>query len=461
MKITSLENWIYRKIGDTDIEGYQLRKLKENVKYVKNNSRFYSDHLGHIDENNINSFKDFEEVPFTTAEDLKDNSLKFLCVSQQHISRIVSLNTSGTTGKSKRIFFTEEDQELTVDFFKEGMRDIVDSNDRVLILLPGETPGSVGDLLKKALSRIRVQSYIQGPIKDIKEIADIIKLKKVNSIVGIPIQILLLSRKERKAFSDNVEKVLLSTDYVPNVLIDELTSLGKCKVFTHYGMTEMGLGGGVECQCLNGYHLREADLYFEIINPATGRRVKDGEYGEIVFTTLTRKGMPLIRYRTGDVGRFSRKACDCGTVLKTMDRILGRIENRVKIYDDNFLYMRDIDESLIKITELMNYEISVNYYSKSKNYNKKEGKVYNYIENNIVKKIELVARVYVSKENFEVVKDNIIKNLSELPIVNKAIEKGILSISVLFCDEKIKSGNGTSKRKIMISERSIEDNDFI
>lgn len=456
MKKTSLENWIFKKIGSRDIEDYQLRKLKENINYVKNNSRFYKEQLRYINENDINSFEDFEKVPFTTAEDIKDNPLRFLCVSQQYISRIVSLNTSGTTGKSKRIFFTEEDQELTIDFFKEGMKDIVNSNDRVLILLPGEISGSVGDLLKKALSRINVESYIQGPIKDVKEVSNIIKLKNINSLVGIPVQVISLSRKEKEVFSNSIEKVLLSTDYVPNALIEELTDSGNCKVFTHYGMTEMGLGGGVECEALKGYHLREADLYFEVVSPATGRKVKDGEYGEIVFTTLTRKGMPLIRYRTGDKGRFSAKACDCGTVLRTMDRILGRIENKVEIYDGNFLNMRDIDENLIKIKELMNYEVSVMDNSKSQIYNKKEGKLYNYRENNIEEKSELVITAYVSKENFEVVKDEIVRNLNQIPVISKSIKKGILEIKILLPDREKESGNGTLKRRIYDYRREYE-----
>ena len=68
-------------------------------------------------------------------------------------------------------------------------------------------------------------------------------------------------------------------------------------MFTHYGMTEMGLGGGVECEALDGYHLREADLYFEVVNHETGEACPDGGLGEVVFTTLTRQGMPL--YDTG------------------------------------------------------------------------------------------------------------------------------------------------------------------
>ena len=135
-----------------------------------------------------------------------------------------------------------------------------------------------------------------------------------------------LKQRESEVFKNNIEKILLSTDYVPEILIKEITDKFHCRVFTHYGMTEMGYGGGVECEALNGYHMREADFYFEIINPDTGKRVEEGQYGEVVFTTLTREGMPLIRYRTGDIACFSSEPCVCGTFLKTMGRVFGRID---------------------------------------------------------------------------------------------------------------------------------------
>ena len=98
--------------------------------------------------------------------------------------------------------------------------------------------------------------------------------------------------------------MLLSTDQAPAPLVAAIEQAWGCRVFDHYGTTETGLGGGVECEAHDGLHLREADLLFEVVEPATGRSLPDGEEGEIVFTTLTREAMPLIRYRTGDLGRL-------------------------------------------------------------------------------------------------------------------------------------------------------------
>jgi phenylacetate-coenzyme A ligase PaaK-like adenylate-forming protein len=86
-----------------------------------------------------------------------------------------------------------------------------------------------------------------------------------------------------------VESVLLTSDYAPRAITETLERVWGCRVFSHYGMTEMGLGGGVECEALDGYHLREADLYFEVIDHETKEACPDGRVGEVVFTTLTRR----------------------------------------------------------------------------------------------------------------------------------------------------------------------------
>ena len=109
-------------------------------------------------------------------------------------------------------------------------------------------------------------------------------------------------------------------------------------------MTETGLGGGVECAVRDGYHLREADLLFEIVDPESGRPVPDGEFGEVVFTTLTRRGMPLVRYRTGDRSCFLTAPCPCGTVLRRLGRVTGRISGAFLLQDGQRVSIEQLDE---------------------------------------------------------------------------------------------------------------------
>lgn len=360
MKLTPFENWVIRRSGIPErkrqlLEEYQLDHIRETVRYAKNNSRFYREQLKNVFADEIRSFEDLQNIPFTEANQISRSPLEFLCVPQSRIRRIVTLKSSGTSGTDKRIYFTEEDLDLTVDFFKCGMSCLVDSTDRVLVLLPGSSYGSIGDLLKKALSEMDIPCFVGGVMTDVKETARNIVENGITCIVGIPIQILQLGRTEANAFK-GIKKVLLSTDYVPEVLIAELTDRYGCRVFTHYGMTEMGYGGGVECEALNGYHMREPDLYFEIVDPVTGLPVPDGQQGEVVFTTLTRKAMPLIRYRTGDTAAFSSVPCACGTFLKTMKRVQGRLDNRIKIRENEYLSLAELDETVLSFPNVLDYK---------------------------------------------------------------------------------------------------------
>jgi phenylacetate-coenzyme A ligase PaaK-like adenylate-forming protein len=340
---TALDTWIAKKLGlpagalprREDIERCQLAMLRRTLRTAKENSPFYAARLAGIDvERDIARLADLRKIPFTTESDLRDEGPSMLCVPQREISRIVTLHTSGSAGNPKRIYFTEEDQELTVDFFHCGMRVMVDESDLVLILLPCERPGSVGDLLRRGLARGGTASVPYGPVardddsKD-AEVLALIRERKVSSVVGGPAEIARLARSGGPCAA-SVKSVLLSTEYVSDENRKTIETHWDCKVFEHYGSTESGLGGAMACPVREGYHPREADLIFEIIDPESGRVLPDGAWGEVVFTTLTRRAMPFIRYRIGDIGRWLSAPCGCGSALKRLDRIADRaaVKNR-------------------------------------------------------------------------------------------------------------------------------------
>ncbi len=171
MKITPLEGWIAGKIGypaggppltRQAIEAWQLERLRETVGLAVRRSSFYGGRLPKLKDGGLSRIEDMAGLPFTTAEDIRQNPLRFLCVSQDQINRVVTLPTSGTTGEPKRIFFTLEDRELTVDFFSHGMSTLTAPGDRVLILLPGERPGSVGNCSKRPRAALGRQELDTG-----------------------------------------------------------------------------------------------------------------------------------------------------------------------------------------------------------------------------------------------------------------------------------------------------------
>ena len=365
-KKTPLESWIARKIGLQDgqkltrqkLALHQLDKFVETLEHARRNSPFYKRLLADYPPETVASLRDVSRLPFTSAEDIRRDPNLFLCVSRDRIARVVTLRTSGTTHKPKRVFFTDADLELTADFFHQGMSTLVRPGQKVLILMPGELPGSVGDLLVKGLARMDVEGVVHGPVANISAALDEIVSKKIDSLVGIPAQVMAMARSRQGARikPGRIKSVLLSADYIPKAVVSAIEKAWHCPVFQHYGMTETGLGGGVECEALDGYHMREADLYYEIVDPESGKPVPEGETGEVVFTTLTRQAMPLIRYRTGDLASFIPSPCPCGTTLRRMSPVAGRIRREDDPENPLGISMPDLDETVYAVDEVMNYQ---------------------------------------------------------------------------------------------------------
>jgi phenylacetate-CoA ligase len=437
LEITPLEPWIKRKIGTSatgaefrgELENFQLRKFRETVDYVRNASPFYRRRLNDFRGCDISSKDDISLLPFTTADDIMMDDLPFLCVSRDEISRVVTLRTSGTTGQAKRIHFTEEDLELTSDLFHHGMKALVRSGQKVLILMPGEQHGSVGELMVNALRRMDVEGIPHGIVTDEEKVIAEIVDKKIDCLIGIPVQILSLARnKNAGAIAVGmIKSVLLSADYVPKAVVHELERAWGCKVFNHYGMTEMGLGAAVDCQALCGYHIREADLYFEIIDPLTGIPLPDGEEGEIVFTTLTRRGMPLVRYRTGDLSRFIPEPCPCGTVLKRLEWVRGRIGGAIRLANGGRLTMADLDEALFPMAGIRNFQVFLD---------KENGKDL------------LRLNIYYGGKGDAKLADEALRAIEGLPSVRSAIDGGFLKLAPIGTGAENWVSNGSIKRKI-------------
>jgi len=366
MELTPLDKWNARKAGipyekltrETMAE-YQLRAVRRVLGYVKSNSAFYRERLKNIDPEKITGFKEFQKVPFTYPQDIREDPLRFLCVGQNEIERVVTLFTSGTTGESKRFFFTSHDLQLTIDYFEYGMSTFTRPGDRVLILMPGERPGSVGDLLKKALGNMNAVGIVHGPVRDPEKAIEQAVAENVNILVGIPVQVLGMVRHSKGHLLKNkIENVLLSTDHLPDAIKRAIEEAWGCKVFSHYGMTEMGLGGGVYCKALSGYHLQEADFLFEIIDPETGQNLEDGKEGEVVITTLTRNGMPLIRYRTGDISRFLTDNCICGSRLRRLAPLKNRADGD-KVINNCRFNIGQLDEALFVIPWVLDFRAAI------------------------------------------------------------------------------------------------------
>lgn len=368
MKSTPLDKLIGQAIGETNrplsraaIDRYQAERLRSLVASCRDRSAFYRRALTAAGIDQLRGLEDLHALPLTTEADLRAHGPEMVCVSLDDVARIVTLHSSGTTGAAKRLYFTAEDLERTLDFFHLGMEQMVDPGQTVAICLPGTTPDSTGHLLARALERMQVNSHLLGLVSDPQAAAHAVAELRPDVLVGFPVQLLALARMAAHLRLNlaPVRSMLLCSDYIPDSVCHGLRQLLGCEVFSHYGTVETGLGGGVDCAAHCGCHLRESDLLVEIIDPRTAAPLAAGQWGEIVITTLTRTGMPLIRYRTGDRGRLLAGSCPCGSVIRRLDRVTGRFNQVRPLRGGGQLALPELDELLLALPGLLDFSASL------------------------------------------------------------------------------------------------------
>ena len=300
----------------------------------------------------IRGLADLHRLPFTTPADLARAVPPLAAVSGGSVARIVTLPTSGTSAPPKRLFFIVDELEATIDFFCHGMGIFTGPGDRVAIGFAGERPSSVGDGLARALTRLGAMPIAMPAAVDDPE-ADVAFLRREapDIVAGPPVRLLAAARLARADGGAPItpRAVLLSADHAAVSLKRAIAAAWGCEVYEHWGMTETGYGGAVDCHAHAGLHLREADILVEIVDPATGAPLPAGAEGEIVITTLQPRATPLVRYRTGDRGRVLDGRCACGSHLRRLVGLAGRIDDEVALPGGARLSLPAIDEAVFAV----------------------------------------------------------------------------------------------------------------
>ena len=343
MRKTRLENWICEVEGlsalDREtLEDIQLLRLNELLAREKARGGFYKglpERLG--------SLAELRRLPFTTPEQLAENAPGLLLTSQAEVSRIISGATSGTTGPSKRIFYTERDIAHTVGFFAAGIGEFVSPGDTVCVAMPFSGPDGLGELICRAVERLGARPVRMGAGRSLDEQAEMLDTERPEAYIGMPVPLLGLIRW--MGSTGSLRRALVSGDACPEGVTRELERLLGARLFPHYGSREMCLGGAVTCPAHEGMHLRENHVIAEIVSPE-GEALPAGEFGELVITTVDMQAMPLIRYKTGDYTRFLAEPCPCGGVTRRLDTV-----RRARETPD----IVDLDSALFALPGLIDY----------------------------------------------------------------------------------------------------------
>jgi phenylacetate-coenzyme A ligase PaaK-like adenylate-forming protein len=354
--MNTLDGWIADGIGVSGpltrpaLDTWQTDRLREAVAHARAASPFYRARRDWPDAE-FSSPEDVARLPFTTAADLSLNDSPLLALSQGDVARVVTLPSSGTSGPPKRLHFSPEDREATIDFFAHGMGLFTRRGDGVAVAFPGGAAGGIVDGLSVALGRLGADCRRALSPFDPQALAAWLRAEQPDVVAGPPVPLLAAARA---ASCDGgaplgARAVLLSSDHVAESVARVIGAAFDAEVFTHWGMTETGYGGAVDCACHCGCHLRENELLVEIVDAATGAPAPPGEIGEIVLTTLRRRAVPLMRYRTGDLARLVEGRCRCGSILKRLDGFSGRTDDVVRLPGGGALTLPRLDEAVFAV----------------------------------------------------------------------------------------------------------------
>jgi len=345
-------------------QAFRLHKLKKTIKLAYEKSVFYKrmlDKAG-IGPEDIQSFKDLEKIPFTEPSDLAAKPYDFLCVSQGDIERIITFKSSGTIGPQKRVCFTRKDLEHITDFLAVGMNTSTGKDSTVQILLPDGPVMGQSDLLKRGVEKMGGTPVMSGLFAPSEEQVKAIRKNSSKVIFG-ETRLIYRITKEMEDTWDlkalGLECVFVTTSYLPPVMRKYFEESYGCRVSTHYGLSEMGLGLAVECPQSGLYHFNELDTFGEVINPETGEPAEEGDEGELVFTTLMRDGMPLIRYRSHDLASMPKEACSCGSFLSSIGHVHKRRESIVALPNGKSIYPSMFDDYLFQNKDIIDFDISI------------------------------------------------------------------------------------------------------
>jgi phenylacetate-CoA ligase len=337
-----------------EIAALQLERMKWSLNHAYANSPFYrksfDDHGVHPDD--LKSLADLAKFPFTTKLDLRDNyPFGLFAVPREKIARIHA--SSGTTGKPTVVGYTQNDLDMWADM---GARSIRASGGRAGDIVHvaygyGLFTGGLGAHYAAEKLGCTVVPVSGGMTeRQVTLIQDF----KPRVIMVTPSYMLSILDEFRRQGLDPRESSLavgiFGAEPWTNAMRREIEEAFDMHAVDIYGLSEV-MGPGVANECVetkDGLHIWEDHFYPEIINPETGEPVADGEMGELVFTTLTKEGLPIIRYRTRDLTRLLP-----GTArsMRRMEKITGRSDDMIILRGVN-VFPTQIEEQILKCAGL-------------------------------------------------------------------------------------------------------------
>lgn len=345
-----------------ELRSLQLQRMKKTLAHAYQNSAVYRkkfDDAG-VHPDDLKTLADLAKFPYTTKQDLRDNyPFGMFAVPQEQIVRVHA--SSGTTGQPTVVGYTQNDINIWSDVVARSLRAAGLSSKDIIQVSYGYGLFTGGLGAHYGVERLGATVIPMSGGQTEKQ-AQLIHDFKPTALMVTPSYCLniieALERKFGSAKDCSIKTGVFGAEPWTKEMRSEIEERLGIDALDIYGLSEV-MGPGVAMECLeskDGPTIWEDHFYPEIINPETGEVLPDGELGELVFTTITKQGMPVIRYRTRDLTRL---LAGSARTMRRMDRIVGRSDDMMIIRGVN-VFPSQIEEQILHLPQLLpNYQIQI------------------------------------------------------------------------------------------------------
>jgi phenylacetate-CoA ligase len=341
----------------------QLTLVNKQIERLISSNNFYGKKLKEAGVKKLESAEDFNALPFSEKDDLRNAyPLGLMACPEEEVVRIHS--SSGTTGTPVIIPYTKKDVEDWAIMFKRCYELAGITNKDRIHITPGYGLWTAGIGFQAGCELLGAMAVPMGPGNTEKQLQMMMDLKSTVLCATSSYALLLAEEIAKRGIKDKIHltKGVIGSERWGEKMRKRIHEELGIELYDIYGLTEIyGPGIGINCKYDTGMHIFDDYLYTEIIDPDTGKVLPDGEWGEIVITTLVKEGAPLIRYRTHDLSRIIPGECPCGRTYPRIDVIAGRSDDMMKIKGVN-VFPKQIEEILQTFPELSSeYQIRISH----------------------------------------------------------------------------------------------------
>ncbi|MBR6483708.1 MAG: phenylacetate--CoA ligase [Clostridiales bacterium] len=345
------------------ISELQLAQVNDRIKALVEAGSFYGKKLKEAGIEGVSSAEDFENLPFSEKSDLRDAyPLGLMTAPEDQIVRIHS--SSGTTGLPVIIPYTKKDVDDWATMFARCYEFAGITNKDRIHITPGYGLWTAGIGFQAGCEKLGAMCIPMGPGNTDKQLQFMMDMKSTVLCATSSYALLLAEEIEKRGIKDKIclKKGVIGSERWGDKMRERIHNELGIELFDIYGLTEIyGPGIGINCPGEKYMHYWDDFIYLEIIDPVTLKPLPDGEWGEIVITTLVKEGAPLIRYRTHDLSRIIPEPCKCGSKFPRIDVITGRTDDMMKIKGVN-VFPSQIEEVLKTFPELSSeYQIRISH----------------------------------------------------------------------------------------------------